>query len=323
MRRRGVLATLAAIAAGSRSGQGQPAAEKPRRIAILSPGADPQRPIFVAFREALRELGHVEGHSVVIELHLASGRAGVLATLARQAVGGGVDLIITDGRLASEAALAATTTIPIVAVIGGDPVELGMVQSLARPGGNLTGVTMFSVESAEKQVELLVESVPGVRRVIVLHGSPASAFQQRAVTAADRIGLEARLVRVTSEDEVEKAVDSTALPDTDGVIVTADPVTAGLRHTVVAHLNARRLPAVYMEREYAEAGGLMSYGVSVPGVFRQLAGYVDQILHGARPADLPIQRPNRLEFVINLRTARTLGLTIPPLVLARADEVIE
>ena len=327
-RRRALTAWLASWCAGAmlpaRAAFAQTAAGRPKRIAVLSPGADPRRPAFDSFRDALAKLGLSEGRDFVIEFHLAGAdTAQSLASLVDKAVRPGTDMILAEGREANELAWAATRTIPIVVISSLDLVARGMAQSLARPGGNVTGVSLLLAETAQKQTELLIESVPGIRSLIVLHATPASPVHRAAQEAAARLGVAAHLAQATATAEIERVIDAAAREKTGGVVVLADPLLASLRLAIVEALNAAHLPAAFMEREYADAGGLMSYGVDITALYRQVAIYADRILRGVKAGDLPIERTTKVEFVINMRTARAQDFRIPPSVLVRADEVIE
>ena len=316
MRRRAIIAAVAGLAVTPAGAQA-----RRRRVAILTPGADARRPVFAAFRETMRTLGYPEGGDVAIEIHLAAGDAARLATLAQDLAATPVDVIVADGGAATEAARAATTRVPIVGIIGGDPVERGVVASLARPGGNVTGITLHSFDLGPKQVELFRELRPDAKRVLLLAGLPDVV--RATDEAARRLGLEPVAAAAGSPAEIERALAPAALERLDGVIVLPGPETASHRFAVTALINAAARPAVYPDRDFAFAGGLVSYGTDISDVYRRIARMVDRVLRGASPAELPIDRPERIELVVNLRTARALGVTIPPLLLVRADEVIE
>jgi putative ABC transport system substrate-binding protein len=318
--RRALIAGLAGAVLAPAAGHAQP--DRPRRVAVLSPGADAERPIFVAFRETMRALGYVDGRNVEIRFHMAADAGPErLSVLARELVSSPVDVIVADGGAATDAARGASTQVPIVAIIGGDPVGRGIVASLARPGGNITGVTIYSLDLAPKQVELFREIAPASRRLLLLSGLPD--VLRATAEVGQRMGLQTTQVQARSPAAVAQALAAAALAEFDGVIVLPDPVTAGQRVDVVARINAARLPAIYPDRDFALEGGLISYGSNLSDVYRRLAGYVDRILKGANPGELPIERPGRIELVVNLRTARTLAIAIPQTLLTRADEVIE
>ena len=320
MRRRGIL-TAAGGAVAFAPARARSQAGRPRRVAIITPGADAARPVFAAFREAMRALGHVDGGDVAIELHLASGDVERLAALARELVAAEVAVIVADGGAAVDAARAATARIPIVGIMGGDPVQRGLVASLARPGANLTGVTIYSLDLGPKQVELMRELRPDARRLLLFAGLPDVV--REGVAAARQLGFDTVEVPARAPAEIERALTPAALAGFDGVIVMPSPETASHRVAVVSHINAWGGPAVYPDRDFASAGGLVSYGIDISDVYRRLARTVDRILRGANPAELPVERPERIELMVNLRTARALAIAIPVSILARADEVIE
>jgi putative ABC transport system substrate-binding protein len=233
-------------------------------------------------------------------------------------------IVTTAGPAAAFAAKAATTTIPIVFIVAEDPARLGLVASLARPGGNLTGINLFTIELAAKRLELLRELVPGAARMAVLVTAASAETTVRDVEAAKRaLGLQIQVFNVSAIREIDAAFATFARERPDALFVPGDPFLSG-RRVQLAQLTAfHRLPATYPLRDYAEAGGLMSYGPSITDAFRQIGVYAGRILKGAKPADLPVVQPNKFEFVINAGTARMLGLTVPPTLLATADEVIE
>jgi putative ABC transport system substrate-binding protein len=274
-------------------------------------------------RERLRELGYIDGQNIRIEYRLSAGDYGQLATMAADLVRLPVDLIVTDSGMATQIAQRATQVIPIVAAtIGEDPVGAGRAASLAHPGGNVTGFTGFNL--AAKRVELLKETVPTVSRIAALR-NPATAMLSLEATeeAARALGLQLRPIAVATPGEMPVGFDAAVAGGAEALVVLPDGMFWNERGRIVALAAQYRLAAIYEEREYANDGGLMSYGRNVSENFRQAAGYVEKILKGAKPADLPIQQPMRFELVVNLKTAATLGLTIPPAILARADEVIE
>ena len=279
-----------------------------------------------AFRQGLRDLGYVEGQNIAIEYRWAEGRFERLPDLAAELVRLKVDVIVSVVTQASLAAKNATRTIPIVMVAAGDPLGSGLVASLARPGGNVTGPSSMLAELAGKELELLKETVPNVSRVAVLW-NPANAVWQaqmlRATEVAARaLGLQLQLLEARGPDELEGAFAAMTRERASALLVQVDVIFA-LHARRIADLAAkRRLPAMYGSREHVEAGGLISYAPNVPDVFRRAATYVDKILKGAKPADLPVEQPTKFELVINLKTAKALGLTIPQAVLIRADEVI-
>jgi putative ABC transport system substrate-binding protein len=277
---------------------------------------------FDAFREGLRELGYVEGQNIAIEYRSADGKDERLPGLAAELVRLKVDVIVAVSPPATEAAKQATSTIPIVFPVSGDPVAEGFVASLARPGGNLTGLATIGPELVGKQLELLKAVAPKVSRVAVLQ-SPSQQVQRQAEDAARALGVQLQVLKARTSSEIEAAFASMRSQRAGAVLVMRDALFFAQQTQIVALAAKSRLPAVYGFREQAEAGGLMAYGASTPQLFRRAATYVDKILKGAKPADLPVEQPTKFELVINLKTAKTLGLTIPPSLLGQADQVIQ
>jgi ABC-type uncharacterized transport system substrate-binding protein len=279
-----------------------------------------------AFRQGLRELGYVEGQNIAIEYRSAEGKDERLPGLAAELVRLKVDVIVAASPPAIEAAKQATKTIPIVFTVSGDPVAEGFVASLARPGGNLTGLTTIGPELVGKQLEMLKTVAPKVSRVAVLQNPSNQGHApmlRQAEGAARALGVQLQVLKARTPSEIEAAFAAMSSQRAGGVLVLRDAVFRTLRAQIVALAAKNRLPAVYGLREEAEAGGLMAYGASVPQLFRRAATYVDKILKGAKPADLPVEQPTKFELVINLKTAKALGLTIPPSLLGQADQVIQ
>jgi putative ABC transport system substrate-binding protein len=279
-----------------------------------------------AFSKGLRDLGWIEGQNVTFERRYAEGKYEVLPGLAAELVRLRVDVIVAFGTPATRAAKNATETIPIVFARVGDPVGSGLVRSLARPGGNLTGVSVLSVELGAKRLELLREALPGVTRVGVLWDpsfSPDAPELRQIEGAARSFGVRLQPVAVQRPEEFEGALLAMKRQRAGAVYVMGGLVFAEHRKRLADLAAKIRLPIMVWRRELVEAGGLLSYGPNFPDTYRRAAGYVDKVLKGAKPADLPVEQPTQLELVINLKTAKALGLTIPPTVLARADEVIE
>ncbi len=278
-----------------------------------------------AFVQGLRELGWVEGQNIVIEDRWAEGQTSRYPGLAADLVRLKVDVIVTVSWPAAVAAKNATATIPIVMVAAGDPVATGLVAGLARPGGNLTGVTDQAVETSGKRLELLKEAAPHVAHVAVIWNPSdgAMTLRFRQVQAAARtLGVTVRPLGVQEPGDFDQAFMAMAQERPDALFVVADPLTVFYRKRLVEFAAQHRLPAMFELRAYVDDGGLMAYGPSFPEMFRRGAGYVDKILRGAKPADLPIEQPTRFELVVSLKTAKALGLTMPQSILFRADEVI-
>jgi putative ABC transport system substrate-binding protein len=278
-----------------------------------------------AFRQGLRELGYVDGKNIVIEYRSAEGKLDRLSELAAELVRFKVDVIVTSGPSVTRAVKEATTTIPIVMGFDTDPVGNGFVASLARPGGNITGLSVVSPELSGKQLELLKEIVPKLSRVAVL-GTSTNPGNSQALKetelAAGAYTVQLQNLDLLSPKDIETAFRDASKGRAGAVLVLASPIIESHR-TQIADLAAKnRLPAIYYAPEFVEAGGLMSYGTSFADLFRRAATYVDKILKGAKPGDLPVEQPKKFEFIINLKTAKQIGLTIPPNVLARADKVI-
>jgi putative ABC transport system substrate-binding protein len=277
-----------------------------------------------ALRRGLRERGYVEGRNLVIEYRSADGRVERYPELAAELVRLHVDLIIARGTPATRAAQRATQTIPVIMATMGDAHPL--VASFAHPGGNITGVTTFSTELSGKRIELLAELVPRMRRVGLLHDMANSAARQEweeTRKAAKALGLFAELFDTRDEPSIERAFEQAKRSSIDALVVGADGLLQMHLDPIVALANQSRIPTAYPGRDFVEAGGLVAYAVDYPDLYYRFASYVDRILKGARAADLPVEQPARFELVINLRTARALGITVPPSLLIRANEVIE
>ena len=279
-----------------------------------------------AFRQELRRLGYVEGTNLVIEYRSGEGRPERFPNLAAELLGLHVDIIVTRGTPAALAAKKATTTLPIVMAAIGEPVETGMVTSLAKPGGNVTGLSAFVTELTAKRVEMIREVIPGIRRIALLdnmnNGSVPAQWDE-AKRAAVAFGIEAQLRDVRKPEDIDTAFSAMAAQPFDALLVGLDSVVIANRARVTELAAQHRLPAIYASREFTEAGGLLSYGPHYGDLYRRAAIYVDKIFKGANPAELPVEQPTKLETVINLKVAKALGLTVPPTLLARADEVIE
>ena len=280
-----------------------------------------------AFLRGLEEVGYIEGQNVAIEYRWAEGRFEQLPALAADLVGRKVDVIAADAVTSTRAAKDATSTLPVVFISGANPVEHGLVASFARPGGNLTGVAMMVAELAPKRFELLSEMVPQAS-VIALLVNPNNVLQTDGVIKGVREAARAKpvqlqILKASTEAEIDAAFGTLVQLQADALVVGPDVFLHSRREQLVALAARYRVPAVYEWRESVAAGGLISYGPRLTSVFRQLGGYAGEILKGANPGDLPVQQPTKFELVINLKTAKLLGLTVPPWILARADELIE
>ena len=281
---------------------------------------------FYALREGLRQLGYAEGQNLVIEYRSADGRDDRFPGLARELLALKVDVIVTRGTPAAKAVKNATSTVPVVMMASGDPVGVGLVTSLARPGGNITGLSAIVGELSPKRLELIREIVPGLARIAVLANTSNDAVRRdwaRIETAARSLGVQSQLLDLRESDALGPTFDDASARRADALVVVIDAITQANQQRIVDLAMKHRLPAIYSSREFVDAGGLISYGVSYPDLYRRAATYVDKILKGTKPADLPVVQPTKFELVINLKTAKALGIEVPPTLLARADEVIE
>jgi putative ABC transport system substrate-binding protein len=296
-------------------------------IGVLTPTSPgPFSTLAAAFREGLSEAGYVQGQNLAIEYRYAEGHYDRLPALAADLVGRKVDVIVANSPPAALAAKSATSTIPIVFRGGADPVGAGLVASLARPGGNLTGVSMLLDELTAKRLELLSELVPrvGVIALLVNPNSPnAERVIQEVQQAARAKGVQLSILKASTETEIDTAFASLIELAAGALLVSADPFLSSRREQLVALASRHAVPSIYAWREFAAAGGLISYGPSLTTAFRLVGIYAGKVLKGAKPADLPVQAPTKFELVINLKTAKALGLQIPPKLVFTADEVIE
>ena len=325
MRRRDLVLVLGGALTSARILRAQ---QKAMPVIGFLHGASPGffAPYVTAFRQGLSETGYVEGRNVAIEFRWAEGHYDRLPALAADLVARKVDLIFVSGSSGTAAARDATSTIPIVFAGGGDLVTAGLVAGLARPGGNLTGVSVFGRELHPKRLQLLSEVVPQVEAIALLV-NPTNVTSESVVRdtqeAARANGRRLAILKAGTESEIDAALAALVQEHAGALIVASDPFLNSRREQIVALAARHAVPAIYDWREFTEAGGLMSYGPSLTDIYRQAGVYAGRVLAGAKPADLPIQQPTRFELVINLKTAKTLGLTIPPSILGRADEVIE
>ena len=296
------------------------------RIGVLSPGSPGPSPLLDAFRQGLRELGHVEKQNIAIEYRFAEERPERLPALAAELVQLNVAAILAINTPASHAAKNATHKIPIVFTWVADPTAGGLVASLARPEANVTGLTTFAIDLGGKRLELLKQAVPGLSRVSVLWNSAnptATDVAKELEGAAPRVGIQIYALPVRSPDELPKAFEAAARNRAGALFVIEEAMLLRHRRRILDLAAKQRLPAASQFREFADAGGLLSYGPNLPDLFWRAAIYVDKILKGAKPGDLPVQQPTKLELVINLKTAKALGFTISPSLLLQADQVIE
>jgi putative ABC transport system substrate-binding protein len=307
------------------AGAQQPAMPVIGFINPASPGELANR--MKAFRNGLAELGFVEGRNVMIEHRWAEGRYDQLPALANDLVRRGVAAIAATGGIASvRAARSATADVPIVFTTGSDPVEAGLVMSLNRPGGNVTGAGLMSTNLVAKRIEILRELIPNAKSIAVLGnaGNPSAKFEiDEAQNGARLLGLNIHIERADGEADFERAFTSIAQHRADALLVTTDPFFESLHGRIVGLAVRHAIPTIYAQRQYALDGGLISYGASITDLYRQASVYVGRILKGEKPADLPVTQPSKFEFVVNMRTAKVLRLDVPASILLRADEVIE
>jgi len=321
-----LIAGVAVICSAPLAASAQPAG-KVVRIGLLSFAAsDPASAArWNALRDRLRELGYVEGQNVIFESRWGDGQVGRLRSLAAELIDAKVDILVTAGSEAALAAKQVTSSIPIVTATGGDPVELGLAAGLARPGGNVTGVISLIGTLAVKRLELLKQLIPRASRVAFLRDpeNRSSELPLRAAeSAAKSLGVVVQGFSARGPRELDAAFVAMKRARTDAVILGENTVFIAVRRRIADLAVMHRLPMMFAAKEYAEAGGLISYGTDYPDLFRRAATYVDKIIKGAKPADLPIEQPTKFELIINLKTAKALGLTISPSLLQRADEVI-
>ena len=321
MRRRDFICTLAVIAAWPLIARAQQAS-KVYRLGYLAPAPIPH--LRDALFEALSELGYLEGKNLKVEYRYGAGEA--LDALAAELVGLKPDLIVTVATSQALAAKRATTTIPVVMATAGDPLRFGVVTSLARPGGNVTGVTLYATELSAKRIELFREAVPRIKRLACLDNAKNPYGQilwQETEPAARALGLEPMLFEMQKLGDLPATFREMEGKDADALIVFSDALFNSARRQIVALAAEHRLPAMYAGPEFVEDGGLISYGPNIVEMTRRSAAFVDKILKGANPADLPVEQPTRFELAINAKSAKALGLSLSPILLARADKVIE
>jgi putative ABC transport system substrate-binding protein len=330
MRRRQFITLLGgAAAAWPVVARAQEATSTIRRVGFLLPGVartTAVRGLLEAFREGLKEYGWVEGQNISVDYRFAEGKEDALPGIAAALVQSWLDVIVAEGTPAIQAAKNVTQTVPIVMAVSNDPVGSGLVASLNRPGGNITGLSVLSQELGGKRLQLLTEIIPGLARVAVLSNpsNPSNTLLlEQTKAAAQSLGVEIHVAEVQGPDRFESAFAAIAAAHAGALIVLGDGMLYSQQPRIVTFAAASHLPALFGEKEGAEAGGLIAYGPSIPASFRRAAAYVDKILRGAKPADLPVEQPTKFELVVNLQTARAIGVTIPTSILLRADEVIE
>jgi putative ABC transport system substrate-binding protein len=300
--------------------RGQQPAKMPR-IGIVDDG-----PIWDHFRQKLRDLGYIDGQNITIEYRSAEGQPDRLATVAKDLARHPLNAIVTSGTAASRAAQQATMTIPIVMIAVGDPVRSGLVASLARPGRNITGNTILGTEMSAKRLQLIKEIIPGVSRVALLwnpNNASHEAYIEEWRGVAPKLDVKLLFAEVQNPGQFDSAFAAMMQERPDAFMMTADPFHLSLIERIIDFMAKNRLPAMYVVKENIIAGGLMSYGPDLPNLYRQGADYVHKILQGTKPTDLPVEQPTKFELAFNLKTAKALGLTVPPTLLATADEVIE
>jgi putative ABC transport system substrate-binding protein len=317
-------ACLALLGFASATDAQQPVA--PRRIGVVLVDFSPESKEAEAFRKGLRDAGYAEGRDVVIEWRSANGDYDKVPDLVADLVQHKVDVIVADSTIATRAAKGATSTIPIVMAIVADPIGSGLVASLAHPGGNVTGLSLMLTELSAKRLQLLKEAVPRLTRVAVLWNSD-TPFHPKVIeelkAAAPSMSIELNFVGARTLEEIGPAISAASRAHSQALYVIGSPLFLAHRMALVKPASKARLPAIYTVRQYVDAGGLISYGPNLSDLMRQSAGYVDKILRGAKPGDLPIEQPAKFELVVNLKTANALGLSIPESILLRADEVIK
>ena len=327
MRRREFIAGLGGAAAWTVAARGQRSTTPVIGFLGVSSFEKTSGGVLLDFKRGLAEIGYVEGNNVAIEYRWADEHYDRLAALALDLVQHKVAVMAAPGSPAASPAKAATTVIPIVFMIGSDPVKLGLVASLNRPGGNVTGVSYFNEEVAPKRLELLHEFVPTAKSIALLvnptNPAQAAAQTEELQAAVRALGLHLEIAKASNPIEIADAFATLVRNRVEALQIGVDPVFGNHIDQIVALAQIDKIPTIYPWREFTAAGGLMNYGASIPDAFRQVGVYTGQILKGANPAELPVQRPTKLKFVVNLKAARALGLEIPPQLLARADEVIE
>ena len=326
MRRRDFIALLSGTAAWPIAAEAQKLSRKIPRIGWLVPGNEAVQVNLEEYRRGMRELGYVEGGTVETAYVYADGQFDRLAGLAAMLVANKVDIIVTAGTPGCLAAKQATTTIPIVFAVLGDPVSVGVVASLAKPDGNITGLSLMATDLSAKRLELLQQLVPSISRVAVLWDSSNTGMSmcvRETRLAAEQLKISFYDAGARDLDGLEASFTALSEGRVKALVVTAEAFTNRNRDRILDFSMRNHIPTIYEDGSFARAGGLIAYGPSIPNMYRRAAGYVDKILKGAKPADLPVEQPTTFELVINLKTAKALDIDVPPTLLARADEVIE
>jgi putative tryptophan/tyrosine transport system substrate-binding protein len=326
MRRRDFLAALLATAPAARMAGAQNAPSATRKIGVVTLGVPESAPIFLAFITGLRELGYEPGKNIILEFRHAEGRADRLPRLIAQLFAEKVDVLVVESIAAATAAKNASQTTPIVLAIASDPVGAGIFASLTHPGGNVTGLSLQSEEITAKRVQLLRELLPTMSKLAVLYNPNRPTIGtniKETETAARGFGMDVRLIPLDSPDNLSIAFDQVPSAHTDALMTLPDGMLLSLARPIGEATLRNRLPSIFPERDFVESGGLMAYGPSLAAHFHRAATYVDKILKGAKPGDLPVEQPTKFELTVSLQSAKTLGLTIPPTIMALADQVIE
>jgi putative ABC transport system substrate-binding protein len=330
LKRRSFITLLGGAAATwPMAARAQQLASTVRHIGFLLPGGARTTAVrgqLEAFRQGLKEYGWVEGQNIIVEYRFAEGKEDALPAIAAELARLRLDVIVAESTPAIQAAKTVTQTVPIVMATSSDPVGTGLVANLNRPGGNITGLSLQAPELSGKRLQLLTEIVPGLARVAVLSNplNPNTApIVEQTKAAAQSLGVEVHVAEVQAPDKFGSAFATITSAHAGALIVLPDPLLYGQHPRVVTFTAASHLPTLFPEKEVADAGGLIAYGPSIPASFRRAAAYVDKILRGAKPGDLPVEQPTTFELVVNLQTARAIGVTIPTSILLRADEVIE
>lgn len=324
-RRTLIFSLVAAGALGVLRGVAASDGARTARIGFITSANPKRNPQLAAFREGLRDLGYVEGKNITIDYRWAQGKLDARADMAQELVRQGVDVIVAWGTPATAAAQKATSSVPIVMVAVADPLGAGFVRSLARPGGNITGASNAMVDVGGKWVELMMQLVPAVKTIAVLRNpanAGSAAWTREAEQAAHSYGVRALVLDAVSTEEIDRAFDAMQREGAGALIITGDPFFAGQRKRLADLARQNRLPSSFVAGFYPEAGGLMSYGMDVNAMWQRAASFVDRILKGAAPADLPVEQPTVFQLVINLETAKAIGIEIPQSVLLRADRII-